>query len=405
MNVKKLTVLFAALAIFMIPAFAQNVQDAQFRTMSFEYTTVVGTLLDLDKKPVPNIKVELELAPDAELRSEITVAQAQLEETVHTLKKQVGDGVFVTVQSDENGVYTLKGVPIPGIYYVIIRNAEGYLPTKLKLSLSASDRKKFEAPEMILRPREGSGPVISDKAMKEVQKSRKALSENNLKKAIKHMQKALQIEPEYAEGYYNLGVMHMSAKNRKDAIAAIQKALEISSDYKPALKTLGELYFFQKEYQKAADCYNKYLEIREKEGDLTVDDVKLYFLTGNSYKALKQNEKAYSFFEKYLTAKEKIGLEKKDAQIFNDIGAFYYGKKDMGKAIVFFSKAIENDPDINPETYMYLGNSYLTKRDALNAMKNYQEYVNRDPKGKHVPQVKPLLEKLKTMYPDEAKKK
>jgi tetratricopeptide (TPR) repeat protein len=398
MKVKELLVALFLVSMLVFPVIL-GAQEP-IRSLNFNYTLVSGKVLDENREPVEGIKLELELAPEMELQRDLNLGEAQLNEAIQSLKSSVGSGIFTTVESDVKGEYRMKGVPIPGVYYIFIRNAKHYLPTRLKLILNASEKKEFLAPEIILRTRKASmGPIIPPKAMKEVEKSRKAMAKKDVKKAIKHMQEALKIEPGYAEGHYNLGVLFMTAKKGKDAVKSMEKAVELNKNYKPALKSLGDLYFAKKDFKKAAQHYSQFLAVREKEGKLTMEDVKIYFRTGNCYRAMKQNDNAFAYFEKYLVAGEKAGkLEKKDARLCNDIAAHSYMKKNMDKSIAFYGKAIQLDPTIGADAYLYLANSYLVKKDGKNALFFYKEYVNRYPKGKSIAQVKAMVDRLQKMY-------
>jgi tetratricopeptide (TPR) repeat protein len=399
MKVKEvIKVLF--LAIVLLPSLPLGAQDPY--SLNFSNTKVMGTVLDEERAPVPGIRLELELAPDRELESEMNLAGAQLTEAVSALKSRVGKGIFTSAVTDEKGQYQLKGVPIPGVYYVFVRNAENFLPTRLKLNLNSSEKKEYKAPAIVLRTRKaGMGPVISPKAMKEVEKSRKAMAKKNLKNAIKYMKQALKLEPMYAEGYYNLGVLYMTAKNRKEALKHIEKAAQLRKDYKPALQTLGDLYFFKKDYREALKYFKRFLAIREKEGNLTPADIKVYFQAGNCNKALGQNEAAVTFFTKYLElGKKASALEKKDAVISSDIAGHFYMKKDIAKAMLFYSQAIELDPAIGADAYLYLGNCYLYKKDGGNALAYYRKYVKLFPGGKDIVQVKIMIDRLTKMYPE-----
>ncbi|MCP5101939.1 MAG: tetratricopeptide repeat protein [bacterium] len=387
--------------IFILTAFIFNgfAQDtSQIRSLNFNYTSISGTVQDVNQNPVAGIKLELELAPDAELRTGINLAGAQMDEAIQALKGRVGRGVFAVAKSDEKGEYTIKGIPIPGVYIVFVRNAENYFPTRLQLSFNSTEGKVFKAPPIVLRPRDASQAVLPPKAMKEIEKSRKAAEAKDTKKAVKHLEKVLEMVPDYAEGHYNLAVLYMSEKKSDPAIKHLEAAVKINKDYKPALETLGDLYFFKKDFQNAVNYFKRFLAAREKEGELTVTDAAVYFKTGNSFKALKQDDAAVPYFQKYLEIKAKAGKAvKQDALLYNDLAARHYAKKNMDKAIACYSKAIELNPGIGADSYMYLGNCYFFKREGAKAIKYYEKYIELDPNGKHVPQVKPFLEKLKKM--------
>jgi tetratricopeptide (TPR) repeat protein len=404
-NVKKLIVFFvgmAALAALNILCSAQ--EPKTLNQLSFKNITILGKVVDEQGKPAANIKLEMELAPEVELKRDLNIPnETGLNDVIERLKVSVGDGIFTTVTSNEKGEYKISGVPIPGVYYLFVRNVENYLPTRIKLFLNASEQEEYKPQDMVLRARKGGGAglAIPEKAMKEVEKSRKAMAENNTKKAVKHMLKALEIEPNYAEGHYNLAVMYMAAKKRDDAVKHLEKAAGLQKDYKPALKTLGEIYLFKKDFEKAAHYFVQYLDVRQKEGSPTLEDAKIYFQTGNCYQAVKQKDKAVPFYRNYLGIKQKVGtLEQKDSLLSSDLGSYYYMKKDMKNAIIFYSTAIKINPGIAAATYMYLGNSYVYNRDGVNGIKYYQKYLELDPKGAFAPQVKKMLEQLKKMYPD-----
>ncbi|NIM16271.1 MAG: tetratricopeptide repeat protein [Candidatus Aminicenantes bacterium] len=408
---KKLIVLCVGMAALVaLNLFCLAQEPKTLDQLSFKNIKILGKVVDEQGNPVPNIKLEMELAPEVELKRDLNLPEIEIDDVIERLKVSVGDGIFTTVTSNEKGEYKISGVPIPGVYYVFVRNIENYLPTRIKLFLNASEQDEYKPQDLVLRARKAgsAGLAISEKAMKEVEKSRKAMVEKNTKKAIKHILKALEIEPKYAEGHYNLAVMYMSAKKRDDAIKHLEKAAEIQKDYKPALKTLGELYLFKKDYEKAAHYFVLYLDVRQKEGNLTLEDAKIYFQTGNCFQAINQRDKAVPFFQNYLGIKQKVGtLDQKDSLLCSDLGSYYYMKKDHKSAIIFYSAAIKVNPEIAAETYMYLGNSYVYNRDGVNGIKYYQKYLELDPNGKFVPQVKNVLEKLKKMYPhkDEEKQK
>jgi len=399
MKVKMLTfvvLLTAAVGLLSLPAFATE--------LNFETTNVVGKVIDEAGQPVANVKLEVELAPNSVMRRHLNIPRVN--EHISAVRKQFGAGVFLTETTNEKGEYKLNGLTVPAVYYLVVRNVDNFLPTKITIILNPSDKGEYEAQPMVLRARKGSGVALNEKAIKEIAKSKKAIEAKDIKKAIKHLQKALTLQPDYAEGYYNLAVLFMQQKNRAEAIKAMEKTLELQKDHKQSLKTLGDIYFFKKDLAKAVDYHKRYLAIREKEGDLTTEDVNLYFQIVKALHAMKKTEEERAVTLKYLEIKKKVAsLDEKDAMILNDIGASYYGKNDMKKAIVYFSMAVEASDNLPAETYMYLGNCYLTKRDGKNAIKYYRVYLEKDPNGKHVGQVKPLVEKLSKMYPPEEEKK
>jgi tetratricopeptide (TPR) repeat protein len=79
--------------------------------------------------------------------------------------------------------------------------------------------------------------------------------------AIAHYQKALQINPDYAEAHYNLGDALIRRGSANEAIAHFQKALEIDPDYAGAHINLGNALLQKGRVDEAITHYQKALQI------------------------------------------------------------------------------------------------------------------------------------------------
>jgi tetratricopeptide (TPR) repeat protein len=63
--------------------------------------------------------------------------------------------------------------------------------------------------------------------------------QGRLDAAIEHYRKAITLEPEYAEAYYNLGIALQGLRRIEDAVECYRKALALKSDYTEAHSNLG----------------------------------------------------------------------------------------------------------------------------------------------------------------------
>ncbi|HLL76659.1 MAG TPA: tetratricopeptide repeat protein [Pyrinomonadaceae bacterium] len=61
--------------------------------------------------------------------------------------------------------------------------------------------------------------------------------------AVTALQKAVEINPEYAEAHYNLGVIHSRAERYAEAVESFKKALAARADYPEANYNLGLAYY------------------------------------------------------------------------------------------------------------------------------------------------------------------
>ena len=77
------------------------------------------------------------------------------------------------------------------------------------------------------------------------------------------LKKAIEINPDYGVGYYNLGNIYVELKNFSKAISSYQKAVEINPNSTSALNNLGLTFRATDDLLNAVDCYKKVLKIKD----------------------------------------------------------------------------------------------------------------------------------------------
>jgi len=204
-------------------------------------------------------------------------------------------------KTDKEGKYKINGIPVPGVYYLFIKNDKEYLPTKIKLELIQASIKEYKVPDMIVRKRKNSQNILPEKTMNAIKESKKYYKEKNLKKAIEYMKIALEISPKYTEGLNNLGIMYMASKKPDLAIPlfekylAEKKRLKILNKKDSVLNKNIAFYYYQKKKTKQAIIYyQNAIELNTKIGSDT------YMYLGNSYLFNKDNNNAIKYYELYI---------------------------------------------------------------------------------------------------------
>jgi len=150
--------------------------------------------------------------------------------------------------------------------------------------------------------------------------------------AIKFYKKALEIKPDYAEAYYNMGI---------------------------ALRDNGDL-------NAAIDSYKKALEIKP-------DYVGAYFNTGNILKDIGDLEAAINSYKKALEIKPDY------AEAYNNIGLILTDKGDLEEAINSYKKALEIKPDYfeTKENLISLLTSCIPQKDNPNLIVKVNEEIRK----------------------------
>ncbi|MDB9864718.1 tetratricopeptide repeat protein [Candidatus Thioglobus sp.] len=150
--------------------------------------------------------------------------------------------------------------------------------------------------------------------------------------AIKYYKKALEIKPDYAEAYYNMGIALKDNGNLDAAIDSYKKALEIKPDYVGAYFNTGNILKDKGDLVAAIDSYKKALEIKPD----------------------------------YAEAYNNMGLTLKD-------------KGDLEEAINSYKKALEINPDYfeAKENLVSLLTSYIPQKDNPNLIVKVNEEIRK----------------------------
>jgi tetratricopeptide (TPR) repeat protein len=153
----------------------------------------------------------------------------------------------------------------------------------------------------------------------------------DLKNAKRWYQKAIKLNPRYAEAINNLGTVYYAEKSYRRAIDQYKKALRVN-EAASVLSNLGTAYFARKQYEEAMKCYQQALaldpnvfEHRNSQGSLvqerSVEErakleyymAKAYAKSGAIDRALqyirRSLEDGFKDREKFLKEPEFAGLQ------------------------------------------------------------------------------------------------
>jgi Tfp pilus assembly protein PilF len=79
--------------------------------------------------------------------------------------------------------------------------------------------------------------------------------------AKKNYERAIKLDPKYAEAINNLGTIYYSQKSYRRAISDYKKALRYSSPSASIYSNLGTAYFARHDYKRATECYQRALDL------------------------------------------------------------------------------------------------------------------------------------------------
>lgn len=112
-------------------------------------------------------------------------------------------------------------------------------------------------------------------------------------KALELFKKAIELNPEFTEGYNNLGLTYTELKDEEKATEAFKKAIELDPDLSATYNNLGYAFYRMGSYEEAIEMYNEAIG-RSK------DNSSAYTNLGNAYYKLNRIEEAIEAWKKAL---------------------------------------------------------------------------------------------------------
>jgi len=211
--------------------------------------------------------------------------------------------------------------------------------------------------------------------------------------------KAIQINPEYAEGYNNRGVLNSNLGNHDLALKDFNKAIELNPFFVRALHNRGVIHRMNNNFEMAREDFLKAIKINPKFLDARNSLGFIYELNGDLDQALNEYNRAiridpYAFFtyqyrssifmrkKDYLKAVDDLNkvleLDSSNAEAYNNRGLAFLAQLKFFEAFNDFTSALINNSELkdaysNRAYVFHLGGQY---EQAVN---DYTSAIQLDP--------------------------
>ncbi len=218
------------------------------------------------------------------------------------------------------------------------------------------------------------------------------VGDDNLKEAIATLI-SLSIQP--SDGYFKLGIIHHDAKNFDKAIQCYEKAIEINPKFAEAYHHLGVDYSDKGDFNNAYESIKKAIMLEPNNSDYSFD-------LGMICKSNNIHDKAIEYLNKSVDCDRRIfdyfgdDFEKNPEESIrypkfseNHCNKFsieycrialkYNGADYLDTAIDILEKAVEIDPDFYVG-YTCLGNVFYRKGERDRAISSYKKAIDLNPK-------------------------
>ncbi len=278
------------------------------------------------------------------------------------LESSDSGGPIEEVFTDRTGKFRFSDLS-PAQYIVTI-HASGFKDAQQRVDLKTASSnyiifQLMPADSVGSPPPAGSGGLLNARvpaeAQKEYERASEALSSPDparIAKAIRHLEKAVNLYPNFLEAQMKLGTAYMDTKQWDKAEKALRRTLEIDPKTSNAFFALGEVYASEEKYSEAESILREGFKLNEKSwhGHLALGHV--YWDMGN-----------------WLKAGPEVG------------------------------RALQLKPD-SAEGHLLAGNILLKARRPQNALVEFEEYLRLAPAGEFAGQARGIAAKLKAALPD-----
>ena len=190
-------------------------------------------------------------------------------------------------------------------------------------------------------------------------------NKGHIKEAIEHYQKAIQLDPNYAEAQNNLGAA-LAAEGRFDeAIEYYHKAIQISPNFAYALNNLGMALAARGQFDDAIENYRKAIQISPNFAD-ALDNL------GAALTVKGRSDEALGYY------RQALAIDPNLAGAHNNLGILLAKQGRTAEAIEYYQKAIELDP-AHAEFYYNLGNLLATQGRPAEAIRQFKKALAVEP--------------------------
>jgi serine/threonine protein kinase/regulator of sirC expression with transglutaminase-like and TPR domain len=244
----------------------------------------------------------------------------------------------------------------------------------------------------------GKITTSSPEAYKYYTEGRKYSNRGDYQKSIELLEKAIEIDPEFAMAYRALAICHSNLRLYAERTQYIQKALELTDRLSDRERYLiqGDFYrVSEKTYDKAIEAYTKLLELYPGDWPGNNNLGILYAAIGERDKAIERYETAIqnknnaivvytnlasSYRAKGLYDKAKRVLEdyinnvSDNARVHRSMSLIFQEQGDFDLALKEIDKAFLLDPT-DPMSIRYKGNIYFYSGDLKRAEEEYQKLL------------------------------
>jgi tetratricopeptide (TPR) repeat protein len=234
------------------------------------------------------------------------------------------------------------------------------------------------------------------------------LSRDDYGKALPYFEKAVEVDSNYAEAWYQAGYCYGVLGRHSDALKASKQAAKLRPEWAETFVNIGASNYALGQYKDAVEAYKQALKLNE-------DNPDTQYALGLTYGKLNRTDEEILAYKRALVMKpdhansmERLGLAlfkvkryaeaagafdqlktyKPDDKTYNYLGESYFEDNKVDQSIDAFNNAVAINPDLDKARYN-LGRAYL--KQGNREMAQVQLEILRNSKSDYADRLYVLL--------------
>ena len=190
------------------------------------------------------------------------------------------------------------------------------------------------------------------------------LSRDDFPRALTFFEKAIELDPTYAEAWYQAGFTYGVQGRHTEALKASKQAAKLRPDWAETFINIGASSFALGQYKEAADAYRQAIKLEDSKPDTQ-------YSLGLSLEKLNRTD------EEILAYRRVLLLKPDHAGAIEKLGMAYLKQKRFADALVQFEQLKTYKPDA--KTYNYIGESLIELGKAEESVDAFNNAVSYNP--------------------------
>ena len=192
--------------------------------------------------------------------------------------------------------------------------------------------------------------------------------------------------PGKAWGEFRKAQDRLRGRRVEEAIRHLERAVELAPQFIEAMNNLGTIYFRKNDYATAERCFRQALEIEPEAFEPLVNLGGVLLATGSASEAMGFNRRAQAIRPHDPLANAQLGLS-------------YFRLGDFDLALEYLQRTKELDPAHFTNPQITLARIYLRRSQREAALRELEEFIEQHPDSPEANNVRATIEKIQDAEP------